>query len=155
SLDHLVGALLQKPRQIKFELLRRGDIDDQQVFGSELYRKVRWFSALEDFVDVGGGAPSQVVIVGCVADETTRLDILSPSEHAGQPVLQCQFGQWNAIRAAERSRLDKDTVDAFSQSHRKRLVQILDGLHECRMHLNAEAGAGILRGLRERTVPRR
>ena len=73
--DHLVCALLQKPRQIKFELLRRGDIDEQQVFGSKLYREVRWFSALENFVDVGGGAPSQVVIVGCVADEATRVTI--------------------------------------------------------------------------------
>src|SRR5262245_31988468 len=50
--DHLVGALFQKRGQIELEFLRGGDIDDQQIFGSELDRQVGWFSALEDLVDV-------------------------------------------------------------------------------------------------------
>src|SRR5215510_10879860 len=60
SFNYLVGALLQKPGQIELELLRGGDIDDQQVFGSEFDGQVRWFGALEDLVDVGCGSPREV-----------------------------------------------------------------------------------------------
>src|SRR5262245_49423979 len=59
------------------------------------------------------------------------------------------------MRATERRRLDKNTVDAFSHRHRKRSVQVLERLHGCSAHLNAEFGAGNVRSLQERTVPRR
>jgi hypothetical protein len=42
--------------------------------------------APQDFVDVGGGAASQVDVIRCVAHETARLNILPPSEHTGQPI---------------------------------------------------------------------
>src|SRR5919201_2014811 len=86
-LDQLVGTLLQKPRHIKFELLRGRDIDGQQMFGSKLYREVGWVGALKNFINVRGRTPSEVDIIRCVAHETTCLDILPSSEHARQPIL--------------------------------------------------------------------
>ena len=59
------------------------------------------------------------------------------------------------MRATERRWLDQDTVDALLHRHRERSVQILDGLHRCRMQLNTELIAGTFRGLQESTVPRR
>ena len=67
--DHLVGTLLQKPRQIQLEFLRGGDIDDQQVFGSQFYREVGRFTAFEDFVDVGGDPPVHLLVIHAVGHE--------------------------------------------------------------------------------------
>src|SRR5262245_24766242 len=86
SLDHLVGELLESQRNLETERLGGLEIDDKLVLGSLFHRQVGRFSALEDFVDVGGSAPSYVAQVRRITDEAARLHILLGPEHARQPV---------------------------------------------------------------------
>src|SRR6266487_2886534 len=78
-----------------------------------------------------------------------------PPNILGNRCFSAKLARGGAVRATERRWLDQDTVDALLHRHRERSVQILDGLHRCRMQLNTELIAGTFRGLQESTVPRR
>src|SRR6185436_1374674 len=50
-------------------------VDDQLVSGSVLNRQVGWFDTLKDLVDIGRGAPGQVIEIRRVTHETARLHL--------------------------------------------------------------------------------
>src|SRR5215471_10687861 len=102
SLDHLVGPREHHRRDREAE--RAGgslEVDRQFVLRSLLHREVRWFCALEDFVDVNGGTTIEIEHVWRIAHETARLHILFVSEHSSKPVRQRKLYQgYGIVRVA-------------------------------------------------------
>jgi hypothetical protein len=60
SLDHLVGAGEESPRHREAEDFRRLGVDDELELGRGLHRQVARYGALQDPVDIVGGAPVEV-----------------------------------------------------------------------------------------------
>jgi integrase len=72
-LDHLVGALLEEPRHVDPERLRRLEIDHELDLGRLLDRDVGGPSALKDAVDVAGKLAEGVADVRPVGQETAYI----------------------------------------------------------------------------------
>ena len=71
-IDHLVGAREQRRWYSEAERLGRFEIDHQLVLRWRLYRKIGRLLALDNAIDIAGGAPILIWIVGPVANKTTR-----------------------------------------------------------------------------------
>src|SRR5215510_12615715 len=102
SFDHLVGSGEHRGRQVEAERLRSLEIDDQLVLGGLLNRQVGGLGALEDLVDVGGGAAIEIVGIGAVTHEATRYNILFKWEHARQAVLERERGERHTLANNQR-----------------------------------------------------
>ena len=62
--DYLVGAGEQRRRDFKTERLRGFKVDHKLVLGRRLHRQVCWLLALEDAIDISGGAAVLVDQIG-------------------------------------------------------------------------------------------
>ena len=72
--DHLVGAGEQRWRHREAERLGSLEIDHQLVLGRRLHRQVGRLLALEDAIDIAGGAPVLVEQIGPVGDQAAAGD---------------------------------------------------------------------------------
>src|SRR6516225_9292258 len=73
SFDHLVGALLEKPRHVEAERLSGLEIDDQLRSGRSLDRQFAYLGALEDSTDVSCRVLVKVGQIGAVGHQPADL----------------------------------------------------------------------------------
>src|SRR4029453_14646303 len=85
SLNEEVCPLQQGARNREAERSGRLQIDRQLELGRLLHRKVRRSRALEDPVDVGGGATEQIATVSTIGPEATSIHKLSESVDGREP----------------------------------------------------------------------
>jgi len=69
ALDHLVGAGKERRRDVETKGPRGLEVNGQLVFGWRLDRQVSRFLALENAIDITGGAPVGVDYVRPVSDQ--------------------------------------------------------------------------------------
>src|SRR5262249_38812161 len=85
SLNHLVGAGLERQRHRQSEGLRRLEIDGQLDPGRELDRQICGLGALENPVDVAGPTPIALSLVDAVGCKQAGLDISAFGADGRQP----------------------------------------------------------------------
>src|SRR6266851_2810252 len=83
-LDHLIRPLEERRRDREAKGLGGLQVDDQRELGGLFYGEIAGFRALEDLVDVGGGAPEYVDTVRPVGHKATRLHVVAQSIHRRQ-----------------------------------------------------------------------
>src|SRR5947199_129509 len=79
SFDHLVGAREQRRRHVQAERSGGFEVDDQFMLDRFLHRQVRRIGPLEDTVDISGGAPKQIEVLGPIRYETAAGDVVAKS----------------------------------------------------------------------------
>src|SRR5258707_13379783 len=84
-LDHLVGECDQGIRKVQPERLRCLEIDDKLKLSRLLHGNVGWLGALEDFANVEGGSPEQVIKVWPIRHERPFLRPASQLMDGWQP----------------------------------------------------------------------
>ena len=67
------------------KLLRSLEIDDQFELGRPFHRQVRWISALEDLINIGGTSAGQMQTIRAVRHEATCLHKSTPTVNRRQP----------------------------------------------------------------------
>src|SRR5262249_38429101 len=87
-----------------------------------------------------------------VAHETASLNISPSPKHAGKPVLQCEVGQGEAVRLAQRGSHNKKTVDSLSYHRLESSVEVLAGLRGHLKQLNPKLSSGDFDGLYRRRM---
>jgi hypothetical protein len=80
------GAGEQRGRDRDTERLGGLEVDDQFVLGRRLHRKIGWFLALEDAINVAGRAPDGIVRIWPIGDEAAILGVIPERVDRGQLV---------------------------------------------------------------------
>src|SRR5262249_52444081 len=86
SFNHLVGAGEQAIGHGEAKRLRGLEVNDEFVPGRRLHREIGWFLALEDAIDVAGGAPELIKEIGSITDQTAQLAVQAVVVDGGQSV---------------------------------------------------------------------
>src|SRR6516164_3554377 len=138
SFDHLVGAGEYRRRNFDAERPSGLEIDHQFVFGRSLHRKVRWLGALEDAIDVAGGAPVQVDGIRPVGDQATIGDEGAAVVNCGQFVPGCKRDDQVAMNDRQRApRQDYASVRGAREG-RNSALDLAGIAHVDRTQLNTE-----------------
>ena len=73
-LDQLVGCDLKRVRHGKAERRCRFEINGSLVFRRYLHRKVAWFGATQNAVDIICGLPEHLDLIGRIGNKATSRD---------------------------------------------------------------------------------
>src|SRR6516225_10604860 len=84
--DHLVGALLEKPRDVQTQRFRRLEIENQFKPGRLHDWQVGRFCALEDLAGIDTGLPIGLDNAGSVAHQTACRSELAQAMDRGNPL---------------------------------------------------------------------
>src|SRR5216684_388650 len=90
SLDHLVGALLEKQRYVEAKRFGGLEIDHQFVFGWRLHRKVGRLLAPEDAIDIGRRNPKLIALDTSVRHQAAEFSEEAPRIDSRQIVASSQ-----------------------------------------------------------------
>jgi hypothetical protein len=74
-LQHLVGTRKEGGRDFEPERLGRVEVNDQVILDRRLHRKLGCLLALEDTVDVTGGASVLLYVIDTIGNQAARRDI--------------------------------------------------------------------------------
>src|SRR5262245_11098199 len=88
--DHLICPRQQRRRDRQAERLGRLEIDDQLELSWLLHRQVARVSALQNSVDIDGGAPPYMRAVWTIAQQASPLHPESVWIHSWQLCFRCQ-----------------------------------------------------------------
>ena len=138
---------------VEAESLGGLEVDDQLVLGSLLHGQVGWFGALENFVDVGSGTPSQIDVVWRVAHEASRHHIFPRAEISWQSILQRELGQKHWMRSGrQRRRVHKDTIALFPRHRCQCPLKVVCSCNRYHLELYPKRFAGRFYRLQDSTV---
>src|SRR6516225_11636880 len=90
SLDHLVGALLEKPRHDEAERLGRLEIDHQFKLDGGLYGQFARLGALKDAISIGRRAPIIIDNVDPIGQQAAMFSVETVRINGRQVVASSQ-----------------------------------------------------------------
>ena len=109
----LVGAQQERFRDAQPNRFRSRQVNDQLELGRLLDRKVGWFRALEDLVDIGCGSEIEVREAYPVGHQASGLDELPSDIDGWQPVAYRRVRDHWAIGLEQTIECHEESVDAL------------------------------------------
>src|SRR5215831_16424013 len=145
SLDQLVGARENGPRNGKAEHLRCLEVDYEVELGRLLHGQIGGLGALENSLHVAGGAAEQLGDAGPVGHEPTHARELEEGIDSGDPVLRRELHDVRAVAHGERIGQHHETGEALLRHRREGAVELLRVAHLERPQGHRELGGGLPR----------
>ena len=99
SLDHLIGASEQRRRHLDAERIGGLEVEDRFVLGRRLHGQIGWLLALQDAVDVAGGAPELIDEIGPIRNQAAGVDENTIVVDRGQLVAGRQLDDQVAMKS--------------------------------------------------------
>src|SRR6516225_2219031 len=119
-----------------------------------LDRKLGGFRALENLVDVIGGAAEEIGKILAIAHHSTGRDVFALRKHRRQPVLKCKLG--NSLALSEENRIARkhNSPDPFLGESSERAFDLLWVARLHRHKREASFLSGVLRALQDGRIGR-